>query len=75
MKKILVVDDDAIILDALSTILVTEGYKVITSDNKKEAFKLAKAALPDLAILDVMMATHYEGFELAKDLVNDPDPA
>jgi CheY-like chemotaxis protein len=72
-KKILVVDDEVDVLDALSLILETEGYKVITSDNKKEAFKLAKAALPDLAILDVMMATHYEGFELAKDLVNDPE--
>jgi CheY-like chemotaxis protein len=73
MKKILVVDDEADVRDALSAILETEGYKVITSDNKKEAFKLAKAALPDLAILDVMMTTHYEGFELAKDLVNDPE--
>lgn len=73
MKKILVVDDEADVRDALSTILETEGYKVITSDNKKEALKLANAALPDLAILDVMMATHYEGFELAKDLVNDPE--
>jgi CheY-like chemotaxis protein len=73
MKKILVVDDEADVRDALSAILETEGYKVITSDNKKEAFKLAKAALPDLAILDVMMTTHYEGFELAEDLVNDPE--
>ena len=72
-KKILIVDDEVEVLDALSAILETEGYKVITSDNKKEAFKLAKAAIPDLAILDVMMATHYEGFELAKELVNDPE--
>lgn len=73
MKKILIVDDEADVRNALSTILETEGYKVITSDNKKEAFKLAKAALPDLAILDVMMSTHYEGFELANDLVIDPE--
>ncbi len=73
MKKILVVDDEVDVINALSTILETEGYKVITSNNKKEALKLANAALPDLAILDVMMATHYEGFELAKDLVNDPE--
>lgn len=70
-KKILVVDDEADVRDALSSILEAEGYKVITSDNKNEALKLAKAALPDLAILDVMMASYYEGFELAKELVND----
>ena len=72
-KKILIVDDEADIISALSTILEHEGYKVITSNHKEEGLKLAKAAEPDLAILDVMMATHYEGFELAKDLVNDPE--
>ena len=73
MKKILVVDDEVDVLNAVSTVLESEGYKVITSDNKEQALKLAKASLPDLAILDVMMSTHYEGFELAKDLVNDPE--
>jgi two-component system alkaline phosphatase synthesis response regulator PhoP len=72
-KKILIVDDETDVLNALSAILETEGYKIITSNNKKEAFKLAKAAIPDLAILDVMMATRHEGFELAKDLLNDPE--
>jgi CheY-like chemotaxis protein len=33
---------------------------------------MAKAEHPDLAILDVMMTTHYEGFELAEALINDP---
>lgn len=28
---------------------------------------------PDLAILDVMMTTHYEGFELANEIYNNPD--
>ncbi len=73
IKKVLIVDDEVDVIEAMSTILETAGYKVITSNNKKEALKLAKAAEPDLAILDVMMTTHYEGFELAEDLVNDPD--
>jgi CheY-like chemotaxis protein len=72
-KKILVVDDEPQVLEALRKILEKEGYKVITSDNKKEALKLAIAALPDLAILDVMMATHYEGFEMAKELHDHPE--
>ena len=49
-KKILVVDDEVSVIDAITAILETEDYKVISSDNKKEAFKLAKAAIPDLAI-------------------------
>jgi len=72
VKKILVVDDDVDIINAISTILKSEGYFVITANDKKEGLKLAKASVPDLAILDVMMTTHYEGFELAEDLVNDP---
>lgn len=72
-KKILIVDDDNDIIDALSAILKNEGYKVITANDKKEGLKLAQAAEPDLAILDVMMTTHYEGFELAEDLVTDPE--
>ncbi|OYT13119.1 MAG: hypothetical protein B6I19_06780 [Bacteroidetes bacterium 4572_114] len=72
VKKILVVDDDVDILNAMSTILKSEGYYVITANNKKEALKLAQDVIPHLAILDVMMTTHYEGFELAEDLINDP---
>ena len=71
-KKILIVDDEADVINAMSTILETEGYHVIPSNNKEEALKLARAAVPDLAILDVMMTSHHEGFELAEDLVNDP---
>jgi CheY-like chemotaxis protein len=72
-KKILVVDDEADVIMALSTVLESQGYKVISANSKQEGLKLARAAEPDLAILDVMMSTHYEGFELAQDLVNDPE--
>ncbi len=72
-KKILIVDDEVDIISAISTILEVGGYKVITANSKEEGLKLAKAAEPDLAILDVMMNTHYEGFELAEDLVNDEE--
>jgi CheY-like chemotaxis protein len=72
-KKILVVDDETDVINAMRAILENAGYKVIAANDKVEGLKLAKAVGPDLAILDVMMTTHYEGFELAEDLVNDPD--
>jgi len=72
-KKILIVDDEADVIMALSTVLKSQDYKVISASSKQEGLKLAQAAEPDLAILDVMMSTHYEGFELAMDLVNDPE--
>ncbi len=72
-KKILVVDDDIDIITTLKTILSKEGYKVLTANGKMEAKAIAKKEKPDLAILDVMMTTHYEGFELAKDFIEDSD--
>lgn len=68
-KKILLVDDDIDILDVVETVLVNEGYQVITACNKEEGIEKAKAEKPDLAIVDVMMTTHYEGFELAEALL------
>ena len=71
-KKILIVDDDVDIIEVLSTILESVGYDVISANGKEEGLEKAKAEKPDLAILDVMMSTHYEGFEMAEDMVNDP---
>jgi CheY-like chemotaxis protein len=72
-KKILIVDDDIDVITIIETILKKEGYQVITANDKIEGKKLAISEKPDLAILDVMMTTHYEGFELARDLVENPD--
>lgn len=67
-KKILIVDDDNDVINILKTILEHEGYSVFAAYNKEEALEITKNVTPDLAILDVMMTTHYEGFELAKAL-------
>jgi CheY-like chemotaxis protein len=71
-QKILIVDDDIDIINVISTILQNEGYEVISANDKKEGIELAKKEKPDLAILDVMMTTHYEGFEMAEELLHDP---
>ena len=72
-KKILVVDDDIDIITIIASFLKKEGYQVITANDKVEGLKLAKSEKPDLAILDVMMNTQYEGFELAKQIVESPE--
>jgi len=71
--KILIVDDDIDILTVVSAILGKEGYEVITASDKVEGFKKAWAEKPDLAILDVMMTTHFEGFEMAKEFSENPE--
>lgn len=53
--KILVVDDEALLVKGIRLNLQNEGYEVITGSNGLEAVQAAKAQGPDLIILDVMM--------------------
>jgi len=71
-KKILIVDDDTDIITVVQSILTSKGYQVISAYNKVEGLEMIKSEKPDLAILDVMMTTPYEGFELAKEIVENP---
>lgn len=70
---ILVVDDDPDIRDSLTIILKSHDYRVQTASNGKEAVKALSEQKPDLMILDIMMATDTEGFDLAYDLRENPE--
>lgn len=72
-KKILIVDDDIDVIAVVSAILNKEGYEVISANDKIEGIKKAWSEKPDMAILDVMMTTHFEGFEMAKELSQNPE--
>jgi DNA-binding response OmpR family regulator len=71
--EILVVDDDMDIRDSLQIILEKNGYAVRLAKNGKEALRELGTKKPDLMILDVMMSTDTEGFDLAYELKNMPD--
>ena len=53
--KILVVDDEALLVKGICFNLQNDGYEVITGSNGLEAVQQAKDAQPDLVILDIMM--------------------
>ncbi len=53
--KILVVDDEELLIKGIRFNLQNEKYDVITGSNGAEAVALAKSEQPDLIILDVMM--------------------
>lgn len=72
-KRILIVDDDIDVITVVKAILTKEGYEVISAMNKTEALEKLRSVKPDLAILDVMMTTHYEGFELAQEMLSSPE--
>lgn len=67
-KKILLIDDDIDFREAISTLLEAKGYGVITARNGKEGFSKAVDEDPDLILLDVMMDSKTEGFEIARKI-------
>lgn len=71
-SRILVVDDDVEQAMSIKAILDTRGFMVGTASNRDSGMKEAKAENPDLIILDVMMDGRQDGFEMARELKNDP---
>jgi DNA-binding response OmpR family regulator len=70
--KIVITDDDQDIRDSLQSILEKRQYTVITASNKTEGMEKIKTEKPDLIILDVMMTTWQDGFEMSRELKDDP---
>lgn len=70
-NKVLVVDDDAQLVDAVTTLLDAKGYQVVAASDGTEGFEKAKNEKPDLILLDVMMAKKTEGFDVARSLKGD----
>ena len=69
-EKILVVDDDFDIFEALTMIFESRGYQVITARDGIEGLACLKAEKPDLMILDLLMPK-MDGFAVLKEL-RDP---
>lgn len=73
MSKILIIDDDPDIVLAVRMNLEAEGYEVIVASSGEQGIERIKSEHPDLIILDVMMETKTEGFQMALKL-RSPDP-
>ena len=74
MAKVLIIDDDPDIVTAVRMSLESAGHQVIDAASGAEGVQKIKAERPELIILDVMMETHTEGFQLALKL-HSPDPS
>lgn len=68
MYKIAIIDDDPDIVEALSLLLESKGYIVLTASNIESGTMLIENAKPDLILLDVMMEEPDDGFYLANKL-------
>jgi DNA-binding response OmpR family regulator len=68
--KILIVDDDPDIVDALYVLLEGEGYDVVSASDGEEGLARIKEENPDLIILDLLMPK-LDGYGVCKTL-QDP---
>ncbi|MEM6433105.1 MAG: response regulator [Cyanobacteria bacterium P01_D01_bin.115] len=71
MIKILVIEDDASVLDNLEDILTLENFQVFTAKNGREGIDVALRQLPDLVVCDVMMP-EMDGYAVVKCLREEP---
>jgi len=72
MAKILIIDDDPDIVLAVRLTLESAGHQVFDARNGAEGLRRVPEIRPDLIILDVMMDTTTEGFQVSLQL-RSPD--
>jgi len=70
-KKVLMIDDDPEFVEAITNILDAKGYDVVSAGDGKDGVAKAKQEKPDIILLDVMMTTKSEGFDVARELSKD----
>ena len=67
MPKVLVIDDDPVIVQLLRVNFEIEGFEVVSAADGREGFERAKADRPDLVLSDIMMP-RMDGLELVAQL-------
>ena len=71
--KILIIDDDFDLVEVLKLTLTAAQYTVITASDKTEGMEKITSEKPALIVLDVMMSTWQDGFEISRELKNHPE--
>jgi len=69
-RKILVVDDEKYVVELISDILESGGYRVIPAYNAKEALEKVYIESPDLILLDILMP-RVDGYEVCREIRKD----
>jgi len=69
-KTVLLVDDDADFVEMNRALLEENGYRVKVAFNGKQCLEEAAAHRPDLIILDMVMESANDGFDVSRELRN-----
>lgn len=72
-KKILIIDDDIDLVEAMRVTLESVGFEVIDAQEGNRGMEKLRQEKPDLVLLDVMMAHLDEGFQLAYQIRSEED--
>jgi DNA-binding response OmpR family regulator len=70
--KVLLVDDDPVILKLLQVNFEMEGYTVVCANDGVEGLEKARAERPDIVLLDIMMP-RMDGLEVTRELKGSDD--
>ena len=71
MKKILIIEDDAIVANVYSNKLAVEGYKTEVAPDGESGLKVMRVFQPNLIILDLMLP-NISGVEVIKEIRSEP---
>ena len=71
-RKILVVDDDHDFVESITLILDSTGYETLTANSGERCLEILQYEKPDLIILDIMMETITEGFNIGHEIKSNP---
>jgi two-component system alkaline phosphatase synthesis response regulator PhoP len=69
-KKILIVEDEEILLDLLRKKLINQGYGVVVARDGEEGLRIMREEKPDLVLLDIIMPK-LGGFEVMEEMQKD----
>ncbi len=69
--KVLIIDDDPDLVEAMKVVLESKNYHVVTAESGEEGLERVRSEHPDLIILDVMMETRDKGFEVSRKIRAD----
>ncbi len=72
--RIMLVDDNPVIIEMLERRLRREGYEVLTCTDSTQAFELCRERKPDLVILDILMPGK-DGWEIMEEISSHPATA
>ncbi|MGD8376502.1 MAG: response regulator transcription factor [Acidobacteriota bacterium] len=72
MARILAADDDPIVQQFVSSILIENGHEVFTAPDGEQALEQARTLLPDVLVLDLIMP-YKDGYEVLRSLQEAPE--